>query len=254
MIFREVGARSYERGFDISRFRDPKALRSCGRTAGNRENHGTKKCCLAANRHRLFPQYFLPYDDRPVLPVYRKASFAQTDQACEPMFRLKQKHSQHLHETNTPVSAERLIAEQSVRAAITGAATTIIVFNILWAYTASASGKFFPWIAIIQGIAIGFAVRKAGRGLDWRFPLVAGLAAWAGAFSGNLFIALAFTGAQNAVLDDGWWQIVKNFYLNTITVIDVIYAFCAVAVATFYSKRRLNRHEVFALRKHVEDK
>jgi len=168
------------------------------------------------------------------------------------MFRLRQKHSQQHHEGYAPVSAEKLIAEQSVRAGITGAAITIIVFNILWAYTASASGKFFPWIAIIQGLAIGFAVRKTGRGLDWRFPLVAGLAAWAGAFSGNLFIALTFTASQNATLEDGWWQILMSFYSNTVTVIDVIYAFCAVAVATFYSKRRLNRHEVFALRKHAE--
>ena len=167
------------------------------------------------------------------------------------MFRLRQKHSHQLHEGHDPVSAEKLLAEQSVRAGITGAAITIIVCNILWAYTSSVSGKFFPWIAIIQGVAIGFAVRKSGRGLDWRFPLIAGMAAWAGAFSGNLFIAVAFTGAQNAALDDGWWPLVRNFYSNTVTVIDVIYAFSAVAVATFYSKRRLNRHEVFALRKHA---
>jgi hypothetical protein len=169
------------------------------------------------------------------------------------MFRLKQKHSQQVHARYARVSAEKLIAEQSARAAATGAAITIMVCNILWVYTASASGKFFPWIAIIQGAAVGFAVRKAGRGLDWRFPLIAGLAAWGGAFSGNLLIAVAFTGPQNAALDDGWWQIIGSFYSNTVTVIDVIYAFCAVAVAVFYSKRRLNRHEVFALRRRAVD-
>ncbi len=167
------------------------------------------------------------------------------------MFRLKHRHSRNFDESIAAVSAEKLIAEQSVRAAITSAAIAIMVFNILWAYTASASGKYFPWIAIIQGVAIGIAVRQAGRGLDWRFPLIAGLAAWAGAYSGNLCIALTFTGAQNGAIDDAWWQVLSNFYANTVTVIDVIYAFCAVAVATFYSKRRLNRHEVFALRKHV---
>ncbi len=170
------------------------------------------------------------------------------------MFRLKQTHSQHLHETNTPASAEKLIAEQSVRAAVTSAAIAIIVCNILWLYTASASGKYFPWIAILQGVAIGFSVRAAGRGLDWRFPLVAALAAWVGAFTGNLFIALAFTAAQNAAIDQGWWLILTSFLVNTVTAIDVIYAFCAVAIAIFYSKRRLNRHEVFALRKHAGGK
>ncbi len=170
------------------------------------------------------------------------------------MFRLKQTHSQHLHETNTPASAEKLIAEQSVRAAATSAAIAIIVCNILWLYTASAFGRYFPWIAILQGVAIGLSVRAAGRGLDWRFPLVAALAAWVGAFTGNLFIALAFTATQNAAIDQGWWLILTSFFLNTVTAIDVIYAFCAVAVAIFYSKRRLNRHEVFALRNHAGGK
>ena len=170
------------------------------------------------------------------------------------MYRLKQTHSQHLHETNTPASAEKLIAEQSVRAAVTSAAIAIIVCNILWLYTASAFGRYFPWIAILQGVAIGFSVRVAGRGLDWRFPLVAALAAWVGAFTGNLFIALAFTAAQNAAIDQGWWLILTSFLVNTVSAIDVIYAFCAVAVAIFYSKRRLNRHEVFALRKHAGGK
>ena len=170
-----------------------------------------------------------------------------------PMFRLRQRHSLHLHDASPPVSADRLMAAQSVRAAITGAAITIIVVNILWMYTASATARYLPWIAIIQGAAIGLAVRKSGRGLDWRFPLIAGAAAWVGAFSGNLFIALLFTTADNGAVSNSWWRILQSFFASTVSVIDVIYAFCAVAIATFYSKRRLNRHEVLALRKNREE-
>ncbi len=170
------------------------------------------------------------------------------------MFRLRLRHSRHVHEASPPVSAEKLIAAQSVRAAITTALITIIIVNILWAYTASASSKFFPWIAIIQGALIGIAVQKCARGLDWRFPLIAGLAAWTGAFSGNLFIALVFTAAETGAVSAGWWQILRSFFANTVSVIDVLYAFCAVALATFYSKRRLNRHEIFVLRKQAKEK
>lgn len=169
------------------------------------------------------------------------------------MFRLRQRHSRNVYEKAAPASAEKLIAAQSVRAAITGAVIAVIAMNIVWAYTASASGKYFPWVAIVQGALIGMAVQRSGRGLDWRFPLIAGLAAWTGAFSGNLFIALIFTTAETGVLESDWWQILRNFFMNTVTVIDVIYAFCAVAMATFYSKRRLNRHQVLALRKHAEE-
>jgi hypothetical protein len=168
------------------------------------------------------------------------------------MFRLGQRHSRHLHEKKPPVSREKLIAEQSLRAAITGAAIGIIVSNILWAYSASASGRFFPWIAIIQGAAIGIAVQKAGRGLDWRFPMIAGVSAWIASFSGNLFIALLFTTTETGPVRNGWWQILYSFFENTVSAIDVIYALCSVAVATFYAKRRLTRHEVLALRKDRE--
>ncbi len=169
------------------------------------------------------------------------------------MFRLRQRHSRHLDDAKAPVNAKKLIATQSVRAAITGAAIAIMVFNILWAYTASASGKYFPWISIVQGIVIGLTVRQTGRGVDYRFPLIAGVAAWIGAFSGNLFIALVFTATETIGVAAGWGQLLQSFFTNTVTVIDVIYALCAVAVAMFYSKRRLNRHEVLALRKNKEE-
>ncbi len=133
-----------------------------------------------------------------------------------------------------------------------GAAITIIVFNFLWVYTASAMARYFPWVCIFQGAAIGIAVQRSGRGLDWRFPLIAGVATWLGAFSGNLFIALLFTTADTGAVSSSWWQVLQSFFANTVSVIDVIYALCAVAVATFYSKRRLNRHEVLALRTYKE--
>lgn len=169
------------------------------------------------------------------------------------MFRLRQKHSRNLHARSAPASAEKLIAAQSVRAAVTAAAITIISFNIVWAYMASVSGKYFPWVAVVQGAAIGAAVQRAGRGLDWRFPLIAGVAAWTGAFSGNLLIALEYTATELGGVDGDWWRILSHFLMHTVTVIDVIYAFSAVALATYYSKRRLNRRQVFALRKHEED-
>ena len=111
--------------------------------------------------------------------------------------------------------------------------------------------KVFPVGSIVQGVIIGIAVQRSGRGLDGRFPLIAGVAAWIGAFSGNLFIALVFTGMETSDIGGDWLEILRSFYVNTVSIIDVIYAFCAVAVAAFFAKRRLNRYEVFALRKHA---
>jgi hypothetical protein len=79
------------------------------------------------------------------------------------------------------------------------------------------------------------------------------VAALIGAFFGNLLVAIPVT---TSALDAGWWEVVRGltwwsirtFFDEVITVVDYIYAFCAAAVAVFYAKRRLNRHEVFALR------
>lgn len=115
------------------------------------------------------------------------------------------------------------------------------------------TGRVFPWFSIIQGAFVGLAVRRFGRGLDWRFPLVAAVAAWGGAFAGNFLIAIPTTAEELGVsaLDVlrglTWWS-VELFFAELITVVDYIYAFCAVAVAMFFSKRRLNRYEHFALR------
>jgi hypothetical protein len=46
----------------------------------------------------------------------------------------------------------------------------------------------------------------------------------------------------------------KNFFANTVSPVDHIYAFCAAGVASFLAKRRLNRREVVAIRLMEKDK
>lgn len=151
------------------------------------------------------------------------------------------------------VDPETLIAAQSVTAATVAAIVAMIVLSGFWTFFADLSGRVFPWFSIIQGIFIGLAVRRFGRGLDWRFALIAGTLAWFGTFFGNLVVAIPVTaselGASSFEVVRGltWWSF-QTFFTEVITVVDYIYAFCAAAVAVFYSKRRLDRHEEFALR------
>lgn len=152
-----------------------------------------------------------------------------------------------------PLDPQSLVDAQSVGSAILAALAAILVLSMIWMLFASVTGRVFPWFSIVQGIFIGLAVRRFGRGLDWRFPLVAGAFAWTGAFVGNLVVAIP---ATTSVLDASWWEVLRGltwwslrtFFDEVITVVDHIYALCAAAVAGFYAKRRLNRHEVFALR------
>jgi hypothetical protein len=152
-----------------------------------------------------------------------------------------------------PVDPEILIAAQSVKAAVAAAMVAVLVLSGFWSFFAAVSGRVFPWFSIVQGIFIGLAVRRFGRGLDWRFPLIAGAAAWTGAFVGNVIVAIPVTtgelevGAFEVIRGLTWWSF-RTFFDEVIGVVDYFYAFCAAAVAVFYSKRRLTRHEEFALR------
>lgn len=159
-------------------------------------------------------------------------------------------------ETDGPVELpdpKALIASQSLRGAVVGGIAAIVIMCALWTSLTVATGRVFPWFTMLQGVLIGGFVRRYGRGFDYRFPVVAALLACAGALVGNLIVALPETMRQ---LDAGavevlrglTWRSFELFFDEVITVVDYIYAGFAAALAAFYSRRRLNRHEEFVLR------
>ncbi len=134
-----------------------------------------------------------------------------------------------------------------------GGALVVLVFGWLWTSVSMATGTVYPWITVLIGVLVGIAVRRYGRGLDWRFPVIAALLAWSGAYVANLMIGIVETGryieaASFRVLLGLSRDTMENFFANTVNPIDHIYAFCAAGVAAFLANRRLNRREVLAVR------
>ena len=72
----------------------------------------------------------------------------------------------------------------------------IILFSVLWAMLSTLLGRIFPWMTIVLGILIGHVIRRAGRGLDWRFPTLAAAGTLAGALVSNVVVAAAFTAEE----------------------------------------------------------
>jgi hypothetical protein len=125
----------------------------------------------------------------------------------------------------------------------------VLVFGWIWALLSVETGRVFPWFSILIGTIVGLAVQRYGRGLDWRFPVIAAVLAWVGAYVGNLMIGSPFRVFVGLSMDT-----MENFFANTVSPVDHIYAFCAAAVASFLGKRRLNRREVLAMRTIDKDK
>ena len=108
-------------------------------------------------------------------------------------------------------------------------------------------------MTVILGILVGLGVRRAGRGLDWRFPLLAAVLAAAGALLSNIIVAAAFTAAA---LETSTWHILRAvtsmtwpvFFAEAMSIADAVYGLFAAALAAFYANRRLSRAEFHALR------
>jgi len=169
------------------------------------------------------------------------------------MLRLQQKHSQNQPDTGPKPDAALILAQQSVGRAVAAGIAVVLVFGWIWATASVETGRVFPWFSVLIGALVGLAVQRGGRGLDWRFPVIAATLAWAGAYVGNLMIGIVETGryieAEPISVFAGLSRdTMENFFAITVSPIDHIYALCASGVAAFLANRRLNRREVLAIR------
>lgn len=169
------------------------------------------------------------------------------------MFRLKQKHTPKPHERLPAADGRKLLAEQSLLRGTLGSIAVGLLLCWGWALLSTASGRVLPWATIPMGAIIGIAMQRFGRGLDWKYPVVAVVITGIAAYFGNLMIGVLETGRYiearpMEVLGGLSLDTMRNFFRNTINPIDHIYAFSACGVAAFFANRRLKRHEVFGLR------
>ena len=156
------------------------------------------------------------------------------------------------------VDVAQLVREQSLRDAIIGGVIAVILFSMLWAMLSTLLDRIFPWMTVVLGAIVGIVMRRAGRGLDWRFPTVAAVIALIGALVGNVVVAAAFTADElgtstfevlRAVTSMTW----PVFFSEVISAADIVYAAMGAGAAAFYANRRLTRNEYSAYRKWREE-
>lgn len=169
------------------------------------------------------------------------------------VLRLRKKHLPKVNKEPTQEDARRLLKAQSVRNAIMASLIVIILFSVLWSMWSVLAGRIFPWMTLLFGILLGLAVRRAGRGLDWRFPALAAVFALLGSLIANIVVAAAFTAP---VLETTTLAVLSNltvmtwpvFFDEVMTPADLIFALFSAGIAAFYANRRLTRAEYLALK------
>ena len=170
------------------------------------------------------------------------------------VLRLPRRHAPKVTREITPEDGLRLVNAQSLRNALVGGLIAIIVFCVLWSMLSALVDRFFPWLALLLGLLVGRVVQRAGRGVDWRFPVLAAVLAIFGSLAGNIVVAATFTAAEfdtgtltilGAVTSMTW----PVFFTEVLTPADFVYGLFSAWIAAFFANRRLNRAEYLALRR-----
>jgi len=167
--------------------------------------------------------------------------------------RLRKKHG-----TGTPVEVTTadggsLVAVQSIRNALIVAAIIIVIFSVFWISLSELTNRVYPWFTVVLGFLLGHGIRLAGRGTDWRFPVIAAVSAVMGSLVANIAVAASVTAqgfgiatveVLSAVTSMTW----PVFFNEVVTSADILFALVSACLAAFYANRRLTRKQYHALR------
>lgn len=125
---------------------------------------------------------------------------------------------------------------------------------ISWVYVALLFDRYFPWVSVVQGMIIGLAMQRYGRGLGWEFPAVAAGVTASAAVIGSFLVALFLTGREFgtgafALVDEISSHTLATFLMRDFGIVGLIYMAFAAALAAFFANRRLLPGEAAALRR-----
>ena len=167
--------------------------------------------------------------------------------------RLRKKHGEGRGIDATPADGARLVRAQSFRSAVTASLIVLVLFCIAWIVLTSALDRVFPWMTVVLGYLVGMVIRITGRGVDWRFPVLAALVTLAGSIISNVVLAASTTASEFgtgtlAILQAVTGMTWPVFFAEVWTVADGFFAVLAAGFAAFLAPRRLSRRQRYALR------
>ena len=172
--------------------------------------------------------------------------------------RLRKKHGDGSGLDVTAADGERLVRAQSFRNAVVAGLIVLIVFCVLWVSVSALTNRVFPWMTVVLGAMLGFAIRRAGRGVDWPFAVLAAAMALFGSIISNIVLAASTTAESYGM---GTVEILRSvtsmtwpvFFEEVWNVADGFFAVVAAGVAAFLANRRLSRAQFYALRRWREE-
>ena len=147
---------------------------------------------------------------------------------------------------------QRLWDEQSLRNAFVASFIVIFMFTLFWAMLTALIGRSIPLLTLLLGAAVGLAVRRAGLGLSWPYPLIAAVMALFGSVVSGVLVAATVIADEigsttSAVLFE-YSPSLSAFVGEVLSPSDYIFAAGAAGIAAFYAMRKLTRRQYLAFR------
>lgn len=175
------------------------------------------------------------------------------ERSSQQALRLRRKHGAGKRRDVTARDGEQLVRAQSLRSALVAGLIAIVVFSLFWVALSALLDRVFPWMTVLLGAMVGFAVRQAGRGVDWRFPTAAAVLTLMGALLSNIVVAASttadiFNTSTLHVLQSVTTMTWPVFFDEVLNVADGFYAVLSAGLAAFLSHRALTRSQYYALR------
>jgi hypothetical protein len=167
--------------------------------------------------------------------------------------RLRKRHGEGRKPGITVEDGARIVRAQSLRNATVVSMLVLIIFCAFWIGVSALTDRVFAWMTVVFGGLLGIAIRMTGRGVDWRFPTLAGGVAFAGSVISNIVLAASTTAAEYGT---GTLQVLRAvtsmtwpvFFDEVWNVADGFFAIMAAALAAFLAPRRLTRSQRYAVR------
>lgn len=144
--------------------------------------------------------------------------------------------------------------EQNFSGAILGGVIASIIGAGIWALITFTTKLQIGWMAVGIGFLVGYSVKFFGKGLDEKFGYVGAIFSLLGCVLGNLFAVLIFASNE---LDETFFSllfslnlsIIAEIFIETFSVMDLLFYGIAIYEGYKLSFRTLNENEVSNLSK-----
>ena len=148
--------------------------------------------------------------------------------------------------------AERLLAEQNFRAAVVFGLLAAITMAALWGLIAALTGYIIGSMAMADGASVGYTVQRMGKGIHYRYALLASVLATFGCIVGSILAIVLDESVEHQMpvtelLSSVPMHSIARTILSDFGLVGMAFWIVAISGAAYIARRRLTRAEGLAI-------